>query len=127
MLKRLFKDSAVYTLSSVISRGLSVLLVPLYTRVLSPADYGVIDILAVASHLITMTVALEITQGLARYYAEEKDPARRVEYSSTSLYFTFVMYAVFLLAALAVREDLALLILGSADLKPVMTVALFSI
>ena len=44
-LKRLGKHSAIYGLGGLVSRILAVLLLPLYTRYLSPSDYGKIETL----------------------------------------------------------------------------------
>ena len=41
-LKRLASDTAVYGISTIIGRLLSFLLVPLYTHVLAPAEYGIV-------------------------------------------------------------------------------------
>ncbi|MDO9551435.1 lipopolysaccharide biosynthesis protein [Rhodonellum sp.] len=100
MLKAFFKDSAIYTLPSLVSRGLSFFLFPLYTQVLSPTDYGAFDILVVFGNLITLTVALEISQGVARYYTEEQDPDKKIVYASTSFWFSLVCYFLFMVFSL---------------------------
>lgn len=95
MIRAFFRDSLVYTIPAVISRGLSIFLVPLYTRVLSPTDYGVLDMLTVFAGLINLTIALEISQAVARFYADEKTPDGRVLYASTALWFTAGAYGLF--------------------------------
>jgi O-antigen/teichoic acid export membrane protein len=45
MLKSALRDSFVYGVASVLSKGLAIFLLPLYTRVLSPGDYGAHDLL----------------------------------------------------------------------------------
>ncbi|HPK05034.1 MAG TPA: hypothetical protein PK908_04000 [Bacteroidales bacterium] len=42
VLKRLAGQTAIYGLPTIIGRVLNYLLVPLYTRVLDPAEYGVV-------------------------------------------------------------------------------------
>ena len=44
MLKRFFKDGVVYGLAGLFARSVSIITLPLYTRVLSPTDFGVIDL-----------------------------------------------------------------------------------
>ena len=44
-LKRLGKHSVIYGLGGLVSRILAVLLLPLYTRYLSPSDYGKVETL----------------------------------------------------------------------------------
>ena len=41
-LKRLGRETAVYGLSTIVGRMLNILLLPLYTHALAPADYGVV-------------------------------------------------------------------------------------
>lgn len=106
MLKAFFRDSAIYTLPSLISRGLSFFLFPLYTQVLSPSDYGAFDILVVFGNLITLTVALEISQGVARYYTEEKDPHKKILYASTSFWFSLMSYFLFMIVSLVFSTTL---------------------
>ena len=126
MLKRFFRDSAVYSLSTIVSRGISLLLVPLYTRVLAPGDYGTIDILTILGNLINLTIALEVSQGLARYFGEKKDGEAGIEYASTALLFTLFVYTLFLVAGLGFIRPFTSLVLGTGGSTRVMTVAVLS-
>ena len=44
-LKQLSKDTAVYGISTMLGRFLNFILVPLYTNIFLPADYGVVQII----------------------------------------------------------------------------------
>ena len=90
MIRTFLKDSAVYTVPSIISRGLALLLVPFYTRVLSTADYGSLDLLMVFASVVNSSIALEVSQGVARFYVSEPISERKVMYASSALWFTFV-------------------------------------
>lgn len=112
MLRAFLRDSAIYAIPSIISRGLAVILIPLYTRVLSPADYGSFDLLSAFAVLVNLTVALEVSQGVARFYSGEQDAERRVVYASSAFWFTIFCYTVFLGGALIFSSDLSLLVMG---------------
>ena len=66
MRKLFYKHATLYTLSSLLTKGISVLLVPLYTRFLSPRDYGLLDLVLATCTLVNLTIALDfaITQSL---------------------------------------------------------------
>lgn len=113
MLKSVLGDSVIYGLASLLSRGLAIFLVPLYTRVLSPSDYGVYDLLVTALALANLVVALEVSQGLARYFVDPAEAACRTVYSSTALIFTAAMYLGFGGVAIAFADDLAAPMTGS--------------
>lgn len=112
MLRAFLKDSLVYTIPALLSRGLSLFLVPLYTRVLSPADYGSLDLLTVFAGIVNLTIALEISQGVARFYSIESDPRRKTGYASVAFWFTLSCYSVFCILCLSGTRLLAPLILG---------------
>ncbi|MBY8945260.1 MULTISPECIES: oligosaccharide flippase family protein [unclassified Pseudomonas] len=114
MLKAILRDSLIYGLASVLSRGLAIFLLPLYTRVLSTGDYGAFDLLITLGALVNLTVALEVSQGLARYWGDIKEPSERRTLASTTFWFTLGMYSVFLLAGLLASSRLNLLVLGDA-------------
>ncbi len=65
MFKQFIKDSLIYTVGNILVRGVTYLLLPLYTRVLTPTDYGLTDILHLFAHFASIIVGLEIVQGLA--------------------------------------------------------------
>lgn len=117
MLKAFLKDSAIYAVPAFISRGLSLFLVPLYTRVLSPADYGSLDLLTVFAGIINLTIALEVSQGVARFYAAEQDQVRKMLYASSSFWFTLGCYTVFAVLMLLNTKTLSALIMGQQGLE----------
>lgn len=107
MIKQFFKDSFIYTIPSVFSKGISFLLLPLYTRVLSPSDFGSFDLIIVFSAIINMIITLEISQGVARFYSEENDIKIKRKYASSSLWFLLLCHSLFFSIAFIFSGDLA--------------------
>lgn len=114
MLKAVLRDSLVYGLASLLSKGLAIFLLPLYTRVLSPGDYGAYDLLITLGALANLVVALEISQGLARFWADATEPGTRRRLASTSLWFSALMYGLFLVVGLLAAPQLNALVVGDA-------------
>ncbi len=127
MIGRFVKDGLIYTLAGILTRGLAILLLPLYTRILSPADYGALDLILAFGTLVHLTVACEIAQGLAMCYSDKPDAARKTGYASTSFWFTFGMYSLFLIVAWLVSPWLAELVTGKDHLIAVFRIALIAI
>ncbi|MFC3940613.1 polysaccharide biosynthesis protein [Pseudomonas gingeri NCPPB 3146 = LMG 5327] len=113
MLKAILRDSLIYGLASVLSKGLAIFLLPLYTRVLSTGDYGAFDLLVTFGALVNLSVALEVSQGLARYWGDTEKQAERRELASTTFWFTLSMYGAFFLASMLASSQLNLLLLGN--------------
>jgi O-antigen/teichoic acid export membrane protein len=116
MLRTLLKDSAVYAIPAFISRGLTLIMLPLYTRVLNPADFGSLDLFILFASIVNLTIALEVSQGVARFYASEPNPERKMLYASSAFWFTFGCYAIFLGVMLFFSVSLVELIMGQAGL-----------
>jgi O-antigen/teichoic acid export membrane protein len=127
LFRRFVSDFATYGITTILSRGIGLLLVPLYTRVLSPADYGAIDLLTVFGTLVGLTIALEVSQGVARFYGDAPTDRAKSEYASSALWFTVASYSVFAVAALAAAEPLARLILGDDGFATSFRLAVVSI
>jgi O-antigen/teichoic acid export membrane protein len=79
---------------------------------LSPGDYGAYDLLITVAALVNLVVALEIAQGLARHWADAPEQAARRRLASTSLWFSVLMYGLFLLICLLAAPQLNTMLLG---------------
>jgi O-antigen/teichoic acid export membrane protein len=99
MLRRFLKDSVVYSASTLLSRGITILLIPLYTRFLQPEEYGALDLLTVMATIINYIVALEISQGVARSYSDAKTGKDKSACVSSALWFAVCAYSIFLIIA----------------------------
>lgn len=127
MIRRFFKDSFFYGIGAVITRGLSVLLVPIFTRVFSPKDYGTMDMLTIFSTLVNLTIALEISQAIGRYLADAKDAFDRVLYSSSALWFTVAVNTFFLGLMVVSASPVSTLVTGSPSNEGVFRVAVLAL
>lgn len=127
MIRAFFKDSAIYGLSRILTQGISVIIVPVYTRILSPEEYGVIDIMLVITSLVNLIVVFEITQGFARYYADAESKAEQRKYASTTIWFSVGGYGLFTLLALLFSKPLTILILDQPKWESVFQMAVVAI
>ncbi len=98
-LRRLAGQTAIYGLSNIIGRVINFLLVPLYTRVFVPGEYGVVTemYVYVAFLLIVLTYGMETA--LFRFSEAQPDQKERI-FSTTLLSvlitsFLFIFFVVF--------------------------------
>lgn len=123
MVRSVFAHGALYALAGAVSNGMSFLLFPLLAHVLTPAEFGVVDLLAVLATLVHLTIALEIVQGMARQLPDSDDLAERRAYASTALWFTIAVYTPFALVGLALAGPLTDAFLGRAIDPDVLRIA----
>jgi O-antigen/teichoic acid export membrane protein len=116
MLRRLAKDSVVYAIPAVLGRAIGFLLFPFFAHALAPSEYGVLDVLTLVATLVGLTIALEVAQGLGRYFIDTDDQLTRRGFASTALWFTVAVYLGWTLVALLAAQPLAgWLLRGEAD------------
>lgn len=112
MIRQFTKDSLIYTVPSVLSKGIGFLMLPLYTRILEPSEYGILDLFLILGNIVNLTVALEINQSVAVFHAEAKDKNDRKLYVSTAMWFTLICYTLFLILSFSFAPQLSSLIIG---------------
>lgn len=112
-MRSLFRDTLIYGIAAAVSRGLSLLVLPIYTRMLAPVDYGALDMITVAASLAMLIVALEIGQALARFHGEVEGTDSRRRMASTALWFAITAYSAVLAVALIYARPLSYWLFGS--------------
>jgi O-antigen/teichoic acid export membrane protein len=114
-LRRLGKHSVIYGLGGLVSRILAVLLLPLYTRYLTPSDYGKVETLIALTTVVGIFLRFGITSAFFRFYFDSPEPERRRLVLRTSFWFTMVMATVGLVAGVALSPEIAEVLFGSTD------------
>ena len=97
-IKTLFKETAVYGLSSIVGRFLNWLLVPLYVRVLaSTADYGIVTNLYGWSALLLVILLFGMETAFFRFSSKDAKP--NVVYATTlrAVAFISALFVAFVL------------------------------
>jgi O-antigen/teichoic acid export membrane protein len=112
-LRRLATTGAAYTASSVTSKLIAVALLPLYTRYLTPADYGAAEVLITGVIAASIVIRLGIIEALLRfYYRADEEPEQVVKTAFASLLLTTT---IGLALALPFAGALSELLLGHSD------------
>jgi O-antigen/teichoic acid export membrane protein len=97
-LRRLATTGAAYTAASIFSKVIAVALLPLYTRYLSPADYGAAEVLFTAVVVASIVVRFGLIEAILRfYYRDDEDPAAVVRSSFAGLFWLSTLGALVLL------------------------------
>lgn len=106
-LKRLFKQTFIYGLATVLPRVLSFLLVPLYTSVMNPETYGEISVIFSWFAIFNVVLAYGMETAFFRFFNKH---ANKEHVISTSLLSLLLSSVIFFVAALMFKETFASLI-----------------
>jgi O-antigen/teichoic acid export membrane protein len=117
-LKRLAKLTAGYSLVTLLGPVVTILLVPLYTRVLAPADYGVVDIALTFASLVGIFVNLGIDQALNAFFFDD-GPDHQRDLITTAALFVGGCGLVVGIATAALAAPLAMLLFKDPGRSPI--------
>ncbi len=106
ILPRLVRLSAGYSLVTLAGPVLTILLTPLYTRVLSPADYGVVEAATTVSAFVNTLALFAMDQALNAHFFEG-DQARRSDLLTTAVWIVAGLGGLAFVALAAASRPLA--------------------
>ena len=112
---RLAQHSAIYGLGGLVSRFVALLLLPLYTRYLTPADYGAVETLVALAAILATVLRLGIASAFFRFYFDSADTAHRLRVVRTSFWFTMTMATLGLVAGLILAEPISNWLFDTGD------------
>ena len=86
-LRRLATTGAAYTAANILSKLIAVALLPLYTRYLTPADYGAAEVVFAAVVAASIVGRFGVIEAVLRfYYKGDEDPEKVVATSFAALF-----------------------------------------
>ena len=100
-IKSLFKHSSIYGIGTITGQAVGFLLLPLYTRYLTPTDYGIAAIIDITMALVGVTVSAGILNSMARFYHEYDDVKSKNCVVSTMYWMVVVISAISCVAILS--------------------------
>jgi O-antigen/teichoic acid export membrane protein len=127
VIKFFFNSYLTYNIGNVLTLSLALCLLPIYSRYLSPEEFGIVDIFLVISTFVNLTLALEISQGLGRFYQETKKQKDKKEYVSTAFWFTIFIYLLFLIFCFFFSEIFTFWLFLDASKQDIFLLAIVAI
>ena len=122
-LRRLARHSAVYGLGGLVSRILAILLLPIYTHYLTPADYGAVETLVALSAILVTILRAGVASAFFRFWFDSPDQGRRLVVLRTSFWFTMTSATAGLLAGLALAGPISELFFATDERTGVVRAA----
>ncbi len=126
MIKKILKDSFLYTLSTLMTKGIGFLMIPIYTAFFSPKDFGIMDMIKITGSILSIIIGLEIHQAVARFFPDAESEDKKKVIVSTGLWSIVTLYVTFLVIILIFIKQISLLAFHSVDYKDLLIIAFFS-
>jgi len=114
-LKDTGQHTTIFGIGSLLQQGANFLLLPVYTRYLSPAEYGVINLLLVGGMLLSSIVAAPVGAALFRSYYDYDSKKEQSVVVSTALFLVAFGSSILLVVGALFSSSLSVLLTGDAQ------------
>jgi O-antigen/teichoic acid export membrane protein len=85
---RLLKNSTIYALGDILRNVVSFVMLPIYTRYLTPSDYGVVGLIAFAVAIFEAVLGAKLIQAIPKFFHDEKTETGKNAVISTAFLVT---------------------------------------
>jgi O-antigen/teichoic acid export membrane protein len=109
---RMGKHTAIYAVGVLVTRAASIVMLPLYTRYLTPGDYGVLELIEMTLDVIGIVAGSRLGAGVFHLYHKARDERERRAVLGSSFLLLAVAFTVAGLVSWGSAPLIARLLLG---------------
>jgi O-antigen/teichoic acid export membrane protein len=125
-LKRLARSLAAYQVADIVSKFIAVALLPVYTRYINPAGYGVVELIANGVIFVSIVIRFGMIEAFVRYYFTDEDEQRRNALIRRTAGFLLIGTTLTAGAGAIAAAPLSKLVLGHHDV-PMFLIAMLGL
>src|SRR5256886_14286105 len=92
-MSRIGKHGLVYGGGIILSKAVAFIMLPVYTHYLTPADYGLLQLVDMVLEVASIVAGSRLGAGIFRYYHKANTPGKRRAVLSTALIVLVTSYA----------------------------------
>jgi len=123
--KPLVKHSAIYGVSNVLNTAIALILLPIYTRYLTPADYGILEILTITVLFVSVFLQLGLGSAIFKIVLYDKSESEDV-LVSTAFYFLTISSGIVFIILYSLAPSIASMILDSSQYANLVRLIFFT-
>ena len=125
--KNIIRDTSIYGIFNVLSKSISFFMLPIYTRFLSPSDYGTLEIIEISASIFEIFAGIGLTYAVFKFYHKYDEIAEKAKVVSTALTSVIVMNLTFAIIGITSSKYLTLLIFEDLSYQTYLIVIFFRI
>lgn len=128
--RRIMSHASVYLLGDVLRYSVSLVMLPIYTRYLTPEDYGTVELLSMLIDFAAILFGARVGQSVFRFYTHANTPAEKKSIISSALLLGFTFNGAGALIVILFSEQLSTLVFSSNEFRDeiiLFTVTMFMI
>jgi O-antigen/teichoic acid export membrane protein len=114
-LKRLVSSLAAYQVADIVSKFIAVILLPVYTRYVTPQGYGVVELLANGVILVSILARFGMIEAFLRFYFTDSDQERRDALARRAVAFLLIATTIVSVILAVFAAPISRVVLGYQD------------
>lgn len=123
--KRLLRHTSIYAAGNILRQLTGFIMLPVYTRFLTPADYGVVGLMVFVISLIELALGVRLQWAIPKYYFEVKDEHEQSSIVSTAMIISGVISGATATLLILLSKPLSRSLFGSPEFATIF--GLFSV
>jgi O-antigen/teichoic acid export membrane protein len=124
---QLIKHSGIYGLGTILSKSVGFLMIPVYTRYLVPADYGVLELLDLVIFFSGIFAMMGISSAFFRFYVAADSAEEKKTVASTALFSVVGISLLVLVLMQLLAEELSTAAFGNTAYAPLVRIVAFTL
>ena len=104
------RHSLIYAAGMVLTKAIAFLMLPVYTRLLTPADYGVLQLISMFLEVLSIFAGSRIAYGIFHFYHKANDEEAKRTVLSTAILLLTATFGLAAIATLTLAPAIAMLV-----------------
>lgn len=117
----MMSHASIYMLGDILRRSVSLIMLPIYTRYLTPEDYGVVELLSMVIDFASIIFGAQVGQAIFRYYCTAESEDEKKSIISSSLFLSGFMNMLGVTAVVLFSDQIALAIFSDSSYSTFIT------
>ena len=88
---KIISHGSVYLFGNILRYAISFVMLPIYTRLLTPADYGIIELLSMVIDFSGIIFGMRVGEAIFRFYLDYEDRKKKNQVISTAMILTIIL------------------------------------
>ncbi|MGD9580985.1 MAG: lipopolysaccharide biosynthesis protein [Vampirovibrionia bacterium] len=114
-LKQLFSDSFIYGISGILSKFIGIFLLPIYIRIFSPEEYGILDILSLTGAILLIFVICGLDNALFRFFYDTEDEEERKQIVSSITFLALLISFIVCILLIIFSKQISLFLVNNEN------------
>lgn len=105
MSKQVFKNSAYYMIASILPTAVGFLMLPIYTRYLTPDDYGVVALVLSLQSFLPLIMTLQVHNSISIFYFDYHEDREKLRVFISTILVVVIFLSIVVLVGLLIYLD----------------------